>query len=576
MRPSILSSSCGVDSATTVDPSAVLRDPAGATDAEIVECLLLLWRDVSAAFSLYNGTNHPAMVRRAAFNILGGDSLQNAATLKRRYRQLAIRVHPDKNASPQAPEAFQVLQTCFEYAIESCELGANNRVEEQAVFQRTDDPSLWEKGGSAFKRGAAAGGGDARSHFFSSSSSSSALSASSTSRSPPLSPFFRTGGGSGSSSSSSSSSSVSLEAHPGADAAGIAPGLRSCALSDCSAPAGASLHKSAFSSSTEPDPPNVFVTTGGAATVPAPNVFDEKGSSPAAPPPPVFDANATFESIAAEPSTHCVGGRASTGDCTSFTGSFGPAPPIVFGRVSLRPLTTRAGGMVAGTAEVARQRASDRQRGSQETELPTLAELLARLDAVDDEEHDIPVKTAKWARGPSPRGGANGSALRGRRRDETAATTPSGSHAKPSSQRTHSTMFCSQRYASNSDDHDGGGAPSNRHASMTPVPVQVNVWSGTAAIGAPLVTASTLGSFSSALREEVSRTHCHRRPPTGFLPHMSSSPLAQPSVRSRRVGGGGVGGTNGGATGNRGTFNCEGERCACGKAPRGRCFLCEE
>lgn len=33
-----------------------------------------------------------------------------------RYRQLALRLHPDKNAAPQAHEAFQFVQACFDQA----------------------------------------------------------------------------------------------------------------------------------------------------------------------------------------------------------------------------------------------------------------------------------------------------------------------------------------------------------------------------------------------------------------------------------------------------------------------------
>lgn len=62
------------------------------------------------------------------------------AELKKAYRQRSLLVHPDKNASPQATEAFKVVQDAFEcLSDDNCANNYNNQlddIEEQVQMQR--------------------------------------------------------------------------------------------------------------------------------------------------------------------------------------------------------------------------------------------------------------------------------------------------------------------------------------------------------------------------------------------------------------------------------------------------------
>ncbi|KAF8283080.1 putative DnaJ domain containing protein [Trypanosoma cruzi] len=51
--------------------------------------------------------------------LFGADGVKAESALKRVYKTLALRLHPDKNGHPRAHEAFQVLQQSFEATLES-------------------------------------------------------------------------------------------------------------------------------------------------------------------------------------------------------------------------------------------------------------------------------------------------------------------------------------------------------------------------------------------------------------------------------------------------------------------------
>lgn len=70
------------------------------------------------------------------YGVLGVDSDAGDDQIKKAYRKLALRLHPDKNGAPQANEAFQgvpqisklrlPLDTCYTFPTQSvlgCETG---------------------------------------------------------------------------------------------------------------------------------------------------------------------------------------------------------------------------------------------------------------------------------------------------------------------------------------------------------------------------------------------------------------------------------------------------------------------
>ncbi|KAG5474768.1 hypothetical protein LSCM4_03944 [Leishmania orientalis] len=571
MRRSTSDSSHGVFSSAHMVTSAALRDPAGATDTEIAECVLLIWRDVSAAAAPRYAPTHPTVMHRAALHIFGRDSLQSAASLRHRYRQLAIRVHPDKNTSSQASEAFQVLQSCFEYAISSREAGGSGGIDagEQAVFQRAADPSVSQRR-DASRRGAKASGEADESHF--SSSMSSSFTSSTSPRSPPLSPIFSGG--------SSSSSGQPSPTHPLAAAAAATTAEKaSPPFSGCSA---ASAGEGVFPSAVLPEPPDVFDTTVGetlVAAVPAPSVFDDDSGGPAVPPSPAFGAPPTSRhcstAAAAHRSIHraSADGRASLAVAASDSG---PGPPLVREQASFTPVDSSAGDVLDGRIEATKQRSSQQQRRVRIPERPTLAELLARLDADDDDHEDSPKSAAERARGPFSQAGLHGSPARGCRNHGTAAVTYSGFPTRLWSSTMQSSASHSRGRASEGDDRKCSGAPATRCATMATAPIHPDV-PRAAERPASSLRPSALADFCSALREEVSGAKRHHiSPASPPRPYTSSGPLVGPTVRCRRAGGSGVGVGSGRWTRELGSGGSERERCACGKASRGRCFLCEE
>ncbi|KAG5474435.1 hypothetical protein LSCM1_03217 [Leishmania martiniquensis] len=568
MRPSAPDSSYGVPSPVPLAASAALRDPEGATDMEIAECVLLIWRDVLAAAAPRHAPTHPAVMHRAALHIFGRDSLQSAASLRRRYRQLAIRVHPDKNTSIQASAAFQVLHSCFEHAISSHEAGGSRGIHagEPAAFQRAADPSMPPRAG-ANGRGAMASGEADESHF--SPSSSSAFTSSSTSpQTPPFSPAFSAG--------SSSSSGQPSPTHPAA-AAAAAPtdGRPPPPFSGRPTPGAASGNGGVFLSEVVPEPPNVFAASGGeapAAAMPAPSVFDEDSSDPAAPPSPVFATQQASQRYSAGSAVHRASSQTSTGCGASFAGAasdLGPAPLLVFENVPSASGEPCSGDVLARRAEAAGRRSSQQQWSVRVPERPTLAELLAQLDVDDDDDdnEDSPESAAVGARGPFSQDGLDGSAARGCRFHENAGATSSGLPTRLWPSTTHPHASHSRRRADEGDARECSGTSETRCAATTTVPIHP----GSSASSCPPI----LDAFCSALQEEVNGAkHRHISSASPALPFTSCT-LVGSTVRSRRAGGS-VRGGSGRPTRERGSGGSKREWCACGKAPRGRCFLCEE
>ncbi|KAI5685832.1 DnaJ domain containing protein [Leishmania braziliensis] len=580
MRSPTSNSSHGVSSSAHITPLAALHDPAGATDKEVVEWVLLIWRGVSATAALRQIPTHTAVMDQAAFRIFGRDSLQSAAALKRRYRQLAIRVHPDKNPSSQASEAFQVLQSCFEHAIHSREAGGSGYVDfgEQPAFQRPSDSSMWQKGSGGQK--CAAGSSETAKPHFSSSTSSSTASSSPSLVSPPLSPVFS----SCSSSSSNRSSPTRPRTAAAAATAGRAPPPRPSFSSHLPTPSAASASRGSFLSAVMPEPPNVFATNGGAApaaTVPASSALHGDSSDPVVPPPLIFGAQPTFQSGSTGAVVHRTRRRAFSDRCTSSADAakdFGSAPPLVFEHASSTPTDTSTDDMVAGRKEVAKQHSSQQQQQqcARRPELPTLAELLAELDADDDDDEGGSESTAEWTQNSSYRDGLVGSAAWRYRTHETPVVTSSVLPTWPLPSTMYPSTGCFQRRAINGDDREGSRAPVSHYTSTTKVPVHLDVLCAAGTSSVPSSTPSTTAASYGALRKEVrDARYYHTSSLSPFPPHTSSHLLVGSSVHSRRAGGGVIGGGGSGATGGRSNGSPEGGRCACGKAPCGRCFLCE-
>ncbi|GET90113.1 hypothetical protein, conserved [Leishmania tarentolae] len=570
----------GASSSGNITALAALHDPAVATDEEIVECVLLIWRDVSAAAASCHAPTHTAVMHRAALRIFGRDSLQSAAALRCRYRQLAVRVHPDKNTSSQASEAFQLLQGCFECLASSREAEGIGDVgsSEQGAFQCTGDSRSPK--GNTLRRRTEANGEDAQPSVSPTTSSSfTSSAASSSSLSPPLSPVFSTGDSS--SSSSSRRSSLTQPRTAAYPIAGRASPPQPPLPSHCSAQAAVSMSRGVFLSAAVPEPPDVFATSGGAtptAPVSGRKVFDEGCSDLAVPPPRFFNAHPTFKAGptgAVPPEVRC---RAPADGCTSFSGTLsdlGPAPPLVLEQASCRSTDASAGRRIDGRPRMAKQH-SKQQRSTRKPGLPTLAELLAGLDADDDDGESGSETILECTRNVPARESSKGSAVRLYTTYETTTSKFLPLPTRLWSSTAHPIATHPRGSTGDSADCESSETPVAHCASMTTDPARLEMPCAVPVSRAPSSTPSTLAAFYNALQEEVRDTKYYHTSSASPLSSISSRPLAESSVRSRRAGSGGMGGSSKGATPGWGSSGSVGERCACGKAPRGRCFLCEE
>ncbi|EKF38432.1 hypothetical protein MOQ_001361 [Trypanosoma cruzi marinkellei] len=68
--------------------------------------------------------------------LFGADGVTAESALKRVYKALALRLHPDKNTHPRAHEAFQVLQQSFEATLESLQ----SKAPDEKKTRRTSTP----------------------------------------------------------------------------------------------------------------------------------------------------------------------------------------------------------------------------------------------------------------------------------------------------------------------------------------------------------------------------------------------------------------------------------------------------
>ncbi|KPI89477.1 hypothetical protein ABL78_1441 [Leptomonas seymouri] len=150
----------------------VLTSPSYSDD-DVTQWILRIWRELAtepASLTLssmppapISHYSNPSTLQMAALQLFGDKSavsrnnrssmeyrlrITDATSLKRRYRQIVLRVHPDKNASAHAAEAFQLVQSCFEYAVSAGSgvtewtwrqpLGETTRIDEQTA-ENADD-----------------------------------------------------------------------------------------------------------------------------------------------------------------------------------------------------------------------------------------------------------------------------------------------------------------------------------------------------------------------------------------------------------------------------------------------------
>ncbi|RNF10680.1 hypothetical protein TraAM80_01383 [Trypanosoma rangeli] len=78
---------------------------------------------------------------RDAVRLFGVDGVMAESALKRTYKALALRLHPDKNTQPGAHEAFQVLQQSFEATLAALQSTAAHEAATQGASPPTASSS---------------------------------------------------------------------------------------------------------------------------------------------------------------------------------------------------------------------------------------------------------------------------------------------------------------------------------------------------------------------------------------------------------------------------------------------------
>ncbi|ESL06042.1 hypothetical protein TRSC58_06290 [Trypanosoma rangeli SC58] len=78
---------------------------------------------------------------RDAVRLFGADGVTAESALKRTYKALALRLHPDKNTHPGAHEAFQILQQSFEATLAALQSTAAHEAPKQGASPPTSSSS---------------------------------------------------------------------------------------------------------------------------------------------------------------------------------------------------------------------------------------------------------------------------------------------------------------------------------------------------------------------------------------------------------------------------------------------------
>lgn len=559
--------------------------------------------------------------------------------VKRRYHQLALRVHPDKNASAYAAEAFQLVQSCFEFAVSAgsgvtgwtwCPLFCTQsvqawEVEKAEAGRATNDvasvPSSLFSSSSSLASSTAAAAHNARSPSVSSSPrSSSNRSVSSTADDPRVNAarYVRAG------THAQTSSSSPLYKHTSIAGTGESPEMET----------------------TVPEPPTVFFDSYAASSdskcytphTAFENRQEKERSSPQPPPPPcVFDDEEIGKkregqngdgdgdddhpplpsalrhddargakldshqpnSFSKRSGTHTRRERdgrgvhhrqdnskppsfAASADATTAFSPEVPPPPVVFD-VPLPATATRTTGRQAEDMEdAAPHKASRRHR--QRPELPTLAELLAQLDVEDD-----------GIQGEVERDLARASSHESSSRADSFQPTQTPAEVSPHFYRHYTDITAHLKGTLHTSRTSRAKHGYHRHAETGPVDKHVPCAEAVAlslsgasrnsdnrrspeagscggtARDAHLSSASRRTSAHPMLFDEETSRHDVVCCVVGDVRQTERAPVGT-AVRSRRAGGAST--KRDGVAHATHAAPAE-ERCACGKARRGQCFLCE-
>lgn len=570
------------------------------SDGAITQWILRLWHDAAyqrthdASSVSSQSTSHnqskQAVMQVAAVRLFGDRAITHdssaascrfripdAGVLKRRYRQLALRVHPDKNTSADAAAAFQLVQSCFEAAV-----AAGDDVTRWTWSPRKAETIRSQGGTADAARGESSGFERAASLHSSLFSSSSASSASSSNEKCNRSL-------SSDDEESAAVSSDEGEAHQGSAFPG-APYRRTCAAS--------------ASNSAMPEPPTVFFEAAAAGPrdgafgveanqvpppPPPPNVFgvddDEEGNSGDSlhetPPRSAhgsyhhresverrFDKSISAASVRKsrcpvplprldedtadlpQRNTHAASPIHRQNEDWKPSSSAVPPPPSVFSDPSPSPpsATTKQQNLHPSSPPSGKT-ASRAHR--HRLELPTLAELLARLDA-EESDGDANVGSEEVVHSHEDRYVPLA---------RCAGTASASEYFNVQAGHREAGIFCDAvlpRHVPSKKKQRYSGEEGMRDKRKT---------GDAASPVAPLYSfGATASSFPLSGSEKKRSVAVGGKASTEF-PVSSSLP-------SRRVGGGGgvpKSMNSLGAAGGR----SEELRCACGKARRGQCFLCE-
>ncbi|KPA85265.1 hypothetical protein ABB37_01610 [Leptomonas pyrrhocoris] len=624
-------------------------------DSDVTQWILRIWRDstsqsaqqASSSTVLAHANTHinSSALRMAAVQLFGDRStvsrenlspvegclrITDTTSLRRRYRQIALRVHPDKNTSPHAAEAFQLVQSCFEYAV-SAGSGVTAWTWRPVVRRSTGIEERAEKDADDNRVGSAA---SVPSSLFSSSTSSASF----TSHSARTSPFSSSSSSHSSRGGSRGASSCGDEAqgqtarssHYGTYASSLSPPV-------CGKKAGATGAAPPTMETAVPEPPTVLFAANAASPTLETNTPETESNgiqrrrrssrqAPQSPPPPplvfgVEDHNEGVENILSEcavpsPPMACNDARGSpphhprmseasrdpshnaTDPCHflhrigvpweestksrhkpkasargsvlegSDSSSAVPPPPSVFDRPPSPPFT--AGGRQTHS-DSSTVRAAQRHRW--QPELPTLAELLARLDEEDDVEDRAEQQNAS-----SHFYGSSVRAAQTRTADASlyfdvaplggtpeAARTSSGGHARPSRAKARDAVHAPRAGKSAADSFEkydssrSGRLPGSKPHPDVLAAAQLLASNGASAHATP---------FEKMYPGDDAFARLTTRGAEG-----DKCPVEPSKLRSRRAGGG-AGARGVGSSRNTNSAVAV-ERCACGKARKGQCFLCE-